>query len=60
MKYFMAGLFLLSPVFMLAFTTTHKPDFDGAHGAFVCNYLGTVCRDKASVLPVAWRRYALQ
>jgi hypothetical protein len=38
---------------------THKyvPNFEQAHNAFVCNYLGTVCRDKMSVLPVAWQRY---
>lgn len=34
-----------------------KPDFGYVHDAFVCNYLGTVCRDKMSVLPVAWQRY---
>ena len=34
------------------------PDLDHAFGAFVCNYNDTICRDKASLLPVAWRRYA--
>lgn len=35
-----------------------RPDINHAFNAFVCNYADTVCRDKTSVLPVAWSRYA--
>jgi hypothetical protein len=32
-----------------------KPDFDWTLGQFSC--LGDICRTKAGMLPVSWRRY---
>ncbi len=32
-----------------------KPDFDFVHNQFSC--LGDICRTKAGMLPVSWRRY---
>jgi hypothetical protein len=36
-----------------------QPDFDHAHGAFVCQNtpLYSMCKTKAGVLPIAWQRY---
>ena len=32
-----------------------KPDIEWAHAKFSC--LGDICRTKAGMLPVSWRRY---
>ncbi len=33
----------------------YHPDFNHAFGAFSC--LGTICKTKAGILPLAWHRY---
>ncbi len=47
-------------VTLLSATTLHdpwRPDFGWSHDAFVCNYEGSICKDKTAVLPISWRRY---
>jgi hypothetical protein len=36
-------------------TVSQKVDLDYSFGAFSC--LGSICKTKIGVLPVAWRRY---
>lgn len=58
----MLKLFIIAAVSLILvsfhMSPSWRPAFDRAHGAFVCNYTSTICRDRSSVLPVAWRRYA--
>ncbi len=59
-KYALAGLgvvvFVVGLVsFQFRAKPEYHPDFNHAFGAFSC--LGTICKTKVGILPIAWHRY---
>jgi hypothetical protein len=54
-----AGFLVVAALSYQARERPFYPDFDHAHGAFVCQNtpLYSMCKTKAGILPIAWQRY---